>query len=105
MVLQNAIEDVGYINDMPVRPISLSSPDVPEQPVNVTATALSATKIKVDWSKLNYNHPTYYIVGYTVFFKEFGDDNPWMSKTIMVRTFISCYRILTVEDSLFRKKT
>ena len=84
VTLQSAIEDDGYITSMPVRPISLTSIDVPDRPMNVTAVAVDSTSVQVSWESVIFNDPNYSIVGYTVYYTEFGGDGQWFGKTALV---------------------
>lgn len=95
VTLQSAIEDDGYITSMPVRPISMTSIDVPDRPMNVTAVALDMTRVRVSWEKVIYNDPNYSLVGYTVYYTEFGGSNPWIGKTALVSCTASKFILIT----------
>ena len=85
VTLQSAIEDDGYITSMAVKPMSLTSIDVPDRPANVTALALDSTRVIVSWSKVIEIDLSNEILGYTVYFIEYGDNSLlWSAKTVSV---------------------
>ncbi|XP_047127080.1 uncharacterized protein LOC105848058 isoform X2 [Hydra vulgaris] len=83
VVLQNAIEEIGMIDNMRVGAYNITSSDVPPPPVVFNATAISYDSINTSWTPVNVTiDGNLTVKGYTVFYRVSLDPNSqwdWVS--------------------------
>ncbi|XP_066928943.1 uncharacterized protein [Clytia hemisphaerica] len=68
VLMQHAIEEDKFINDMPLQKINISSDQVPSMLLHATAQSYSPFSINVTWSDLNVNTSELYL--YYIFWRQ-----------------------------------